>query len=338
MVDPTSNPPRRDVLQAGAAGIAAASLAGGARAAEERNAGGLPLRPFGRTNEMVPILALGGFHASVPEPEQDSIRLIRRAVDEGVTFLDNCWDYKDGVAEERMGKALAEGKLRDKVFLMTKCCGRDAREAQSNLEDSLKRLQTDHIDLWQFHEINYDNDPDLVFEAGGALEFALKAKEQGKVRYIGFTGHKLPDIHLRMLAKPYDWSSVQLPLNVMDGRFRSFQHEVLPTLNKRGIAAIGMKSLGGMGEIVKDAGVPVEDAIRYVLSLPITTLVSGIDSESVLEQNLKIVREFKPMSHDEMTGLEARFAKFAGDGRFEKFKTTQNYDGAVHQKQHGFMA
>jgi len=222
--------------------------------------------------------------------------------------------------------------------LGVKCCGRGAREAQSNLEDSLRRLQTDHLDLWQFHEINYDNDPDLVFEAGGALEFALKAKEQGKVRHIGFTGHKHPEIHLKMLGKPYEWASVQMPLNVMDGRFRSFQHQVLPMLNKRGIAAIGMKSLGGAGEIVKGAGVPVEDAIRYVLSLPITTLVSGIDSESVLEQNLKIVREFKPMSHDEMASLEAKFAKSAGDGRFEKFKTTQTYDGPVHQKQHGFMA
>lgn len=338
MIDPTSNPSRRDVLQAGASGIVAASLAGGVHAADERNAGGVPLRPFGKTSEMVSILALGGFHASVPEPEKDAIRLIRRAVDEGVTFLDNAWDYKDGVAEERMGKALAEGKLRDKVFLMTKCCGRDAKEAQSNLEDSLKRLQTDHLDLWQFHEINYDNDPDLVFEKGGALEFALKAKEQGKVRFIGFTGHKHPEIHLKMLGKPYDWASVQMPLNVMDGRFRSFQHNILPVLNKRGIAAIGMKSLGGMGEIVKEGHVPVEDAIRYVLSLPITTLVSGIDSEEILEQNLKIVREFKPMSHDEMASLEAKFSGVAGDGRFEKFKTTQTYDGPVHQKQHGFMA
>jgi len=337
MIDPNSNPTRRDVLQAGATGIVAASLAGGAaHAAQDVNSGGVPLRPLGKTGEKVSLLTLGGFHASVPEPEKDSIRLIQRAVDEGITFLDNAWDYKDGVAEERMGKALAEGGLRDKVFLMTKCCGRDAKEAQSNLEESLRRLKTDHLDLWQFHEINYDNDPDLVFAAGGALEFALKAKEQGKVRFIGFTGHKHPEIHLKMLSKPYDWATVQMPLNVMDGRFRSFQHNVLPALNKRGIGAIGMKSLGGMGEIVKEGKVPVEDAIRYVLSLPISTLVSGIDSEAVLEQNLKIVRNFKPMSADEVAALEAKYLHVAGDGRFEKFKTTQTYDGPVHQKQHGF--
>ncbi|MDR3623284.1 MAG: aldo/keto reductase [Paludisphaera borealis] len=338
MIDPNSNPTRRDVLQAGATGIVAASLAGGAHAAQDVNSGGVPLRPLGKTGEKVSLLALGGYHASVPEEEKDALRLIQRAVDEGVTFLDNAWDYMDGKAEERMGKALAEGKLRAKVFLMTKCCGRTAKDAQSNLEESLKRLQTDHIDLWQFHEINYDNDPDLVFAQGGALEFALKAKEQGKVRFIGFTGHKHPEIHLKMLANPYDWATVQMPLNVMDGQFRSFQHQVLPLLNKRGIGSIGMKSLGGMGEIVKDGHVPVAEAIRYVLSLPISTLVSGIDSEAVLEQNLKIVRSFKPMSHDEMASLESKYLHVAGDGRFEKFKTTQTYDGPVHQRQHGFIA
>jgi uncharacterized protein len=338
MIDSNANPTRRDVLQAGATGIVAASLASGAHASQEVNSGGVPLRPLGKTGEKVSLLGLGGYHASVPEPEKDALRLIQRAVDEGVTFLDNAWDYMDGKAEERMGKALAEGRLRDKVFLMTKCCGRTAKDAQSNLEESLRRLRTDHLDLWQFHEINYDNDPDMIFAPGGALEFALKAKEQGKVRFIGFTGHKHPEIHLKMLAKPYDWATVQLPLNVMDGQFRSFQHQVLPVLNKRGIGSIGMKSLGGAGEIVKDGKVPVEDALRYVLSLPISTLVSGIDSEAVLEQNLKVVRNLKPMTPNELAGLEAKYLHVAGDGRFEKFKTTQNYDGPVHQRQHGFMA
>ncbi|APW59725.1 aldo/keto reductase [Paludisphaera borealis] len=336
MIDPNSNPTRRDVLQAGATGIVAASLAGGAHAAQDVNSGGVPLRPLGKTGEKVSLLCLGGFHASVPEPEKESLRLIQRAVDEGVTFLDNAWDYKDGVAEERMGKALAEGKLRDKVFLMTKCCGRTAKDARSNLEDSLRRLQTDHLDLWQFHEINYDNDPDLIFAAGGALEFALKAKEQGKVRFIGFTGHKHPEIHLKMLGKPYDWATVQMPLNVMDGQFRSFQHQILPMLNKRGIGAIGMKSLGGTGDIIKAGHLTAEEALRYVLSLPISTLVSGIDSEAVLEQNLKIVRSHKPMARDEMASLETKIAAVSADGRFERFKTTQMFDGAVHQKQHGF--
>jgi predicted aldo/keto reductase-like oxidoreductase len=194
------------------------------------------------------------------------------------------------------------------------------------------------VDLWQFHEINYDNDPDWVFAPDGALGFALKAREQGKVRYLGFTGHKHPEIHLKMLAKPFDWVSVQMPLNVLDSQFRSFQHQVLPELNRRGIAPIGMKSLGGRGNIVTAAGIPFEDALRYVLSLPIATLVCGIDSEKVLDQNLKIAREFQPMPRDDMAAVEARFKTIAGDGRYELFKTTQNFDGVAHRKQHGFVS
>ena len=284
------------------------------------------------------MICLGGFHASVPEAEAEAVRLIQRAVDEGITFLDNAWDYMDGKAEDRMGKAISQGGRRDKVFLMTKCCGRTAKDAQSNLEDSLRRLKTDHLDLWQFHEINYDNDPDWVFGSDGAFEFALKAKEQGKVRFIGFTGHKHPEIHLKMLAKPYEWATVQMPLNVMDSQYRSFQHQVLPVLNKRGIAPLGMKSLGGFGNIVKGAGVPVEDALRYVFSLPIAALVSGIDSEKVLDQNLKIVRDFTPMTRDEMAAVEAKVRPLAGDGRFELFKSTQVFDGVAHRKQHGFVS
>jgi uncharacterized protein len=338
MTQPTPNLDRRTFLQAGAAGLAAASLVASAPAAQDKSPGGIPLRPLGRTGEKVTMIGLGGFHAAVPEPESNSLRLIQRAVDEGITFLDNAWDYMDGKAEDRMGKAISQGGRRDKIFLMTKCCGRTAKDAQSNLEDSLRRLRTDHLDLWQFHEINYDNDPDWVFAPGGALEFALKAREQGKVRYIGFTGHKHPEIHLKMLAKPYDWVSVQMPLNVLDSQFRSFQHQVLPELNRRGIAPIGMKSLGGRGNIVTAAGIPVEDALRYVLSLPIATLVCGIDSEKVLDQNLKIAREFQPMPRDDMAAVEARFKTIAGDGRYELFKTTQNFDGVAHRKQHGFVS
>jgi predicted aldo/keto reductase-like oxidoreductase len=294
------------------------------------------LRPFGRTTESVTLIGLGGYHSASPEKEADSIALIQRAVDEGITFLDNAWDYLDGKAEERMGKALAQGGRRDKVFLMTKCCGRDAKTAQSNLEDSLRRLRTDHLDLWQFHEIIYDNDPDWIFGRDGAIETALKAKEQGKIRHLGFTGHKDPAIHLKMLTKPYDWASVQMPLNVMDGQFRSFQQMVLPQLVQRGIAPIGMKSLGGTGKIVSEAGVPIEDALRYVFSLPIATLISGIDSMKVLEQNLKIVREFKPMTAAEMVAVNQRVGPLAGDGRYELFKTSKLFDGTVHRKQHGF--
>jgi predicted aldo/keto reductase-like oxidoreductase len=334
----TPSPNRREFLQAGVAGLAAAGLLGAdePQKGPEKNDGGIPLRPLGRTGVTVPILCLGGYHSTTHKDEKDSIALIQKAVDEGITFLDNCWDYHDGGAEERMGKALADDHRRDKVFLMTKVCGRTAKEAQSNLEDSLRRLKTDRIDLWQFHEIVYDNDPDWIFEKGGAIDTALRAKDQGKVRYIGFTGHKDPSIHLKMLGKPCDWATVQMPLNVMDGHFRSFQHQVLPELIRRGIGPLGMKSLGGNGKIVSEAGVRVEDALRYVLTLPIASLVSGIDSMKVLEQNLKIVRNFTPMTEDEMKAVEVRTFKLAGDGRYELFKSSKRYDGPFHRKQHGF--
>lgn len=334
-----SNPNRREFLQAGVAGVAAVGLASNAVADDRKNEGGIPVRPLGRTGEMVSLLGLGGFSSTDPKKlsEAESLKLIQRAVHEGVTFLDNAWDYNDGVSEERMGKALHEGKFRDKVFLMTKCCGRTAKDAQSNLEDSLRRLRTDHIDLWQFHEMCYDNDPDWIFEEDGAIHTALKALKEGKVRYLGFTGHKDPSIHLKMLAKPYDWAAQQMPLNVMDANYRSFQKQVLPELNRRGIGCIGMKSLGGAGDIVSKAGVPVDQALNYVFSLPISTLVSGIDSEKVLDQNLKIVREYRPMGDEERHALEAKYLRVAGDGRFELFKSAKTYDGPVHQKQHGFM-
>jgi uncharacterized protein len=332
-----SDPSRREFLQASTASLAAVALVG---AAEPRitNAGGIPLRTLGATGEKVSIIGLGGYSSTVPKTlsEKESLALIQRAVDEGITFMDNAWDYHDGLAEERMGKALAEGGRRDKVFLMTKVCGRTAKEATSNLEDSLRRLKTDRLDLWQFHEMVYDNDPDWIFAEDGAIHAALKALKDGKVRYLGFTGHKDPLIHLKMLAKPYEWSSVQMPLNVMDVHYRSFQNQVLPVLLKRNIGVIAMKSLGGNGSIVTKAGVTVEDALRYVLSLPISTLVSGIDSEKVLDQNLKIVREFKPLTEDERRSIEGRTITVAGDGRYELFKSSKTFDGPVHRKQHGF--
>jgi predicted aldo/keto reductase-like oxidoreductase len=331
------SPSRREFMQTGTAGLAAAALAAArAEAARPTNAEGIPLRPLGRTGENVTMICLGGYHSSVHQNESESIRLIQRSIDEGITFLDNAWDYHNGVAEERMGKAISQGNRRDKVFLMTKCCGRTARDAQSNLEDSLRRLHTDHLDLWQFHEIVYDNDPDWIFDKGGAIETALKAREQGKVRFLGFTGHKDPSIHLKMLEKPYPWATVQMPLNVMDGQFRSFQQKVLPVLNQRGIAPLAMKSLGGTGKIISDGVVSIEEALRYVLSLPIASLVSGIDSEKVLEQNLKIVRNFTPMTDAERATVDEKVRPIAGDGRFELFKTSKIFDSQTHRRQHGF--
>jgi predicted aldo/keto reductase-like oxidoreductase len=345
MTDPQPN--RREFLQAGAAGVAAATLAGHAHPNEanaqegltgEKNAGGIPLRPLGKTGVTVSLLCLGGHASTNPRKlsEAESLRLIQRAVDEGITFMDNCWDYHDGEAETRMGKALAEGGRRDKVVLMTKVCGRTAKEAESNLDDSLRRLKTDRIDLWQFHEMVYDNDPDWVFAPDGAIHTGLKALKEGKVRYLGFTGHKDPIIHLKMLGKPYDWASVQMPLNVMDVHYRSFQKQVLPELRRRNIGVLGMKSLGGNGSIVTKAGIPVDVALRYVLTLPISSLVSGIDSEKVLDQNLKIVRELGPMTTTEREAIEGQTLALAGDGRFELFKSSKAFDGPVHRKQHGF--
>ena len=334
-----SNPNRREFLQTTAAGAAIAGMPG---VVEEQNArtnsGGIPLRSLGKTGEMVSLLCLGGHSSTNPKSlsEANSLKLIQRAVDEGITFMDNCWDYHDGEAETRMGKALASDGRRDKVFLMTKVCGRTAKEAQSNLEDSLRRLKTDRIDLWQFHEMVYDNDPDLVFEQEGAIEAGVKALKDGKIRFLGFTGHKDPIIHLKMLSKPFDWATVQMPLNVMDVHYRSFQKQVLPVLLQRNIGVLAMKSLGGDGSIITKGGVSVEDALRYVLSLPISTLVSGIDSEKVLDQNLKIVREFKPLTPEERTKIEQSTLKVAGDGRFELFKSSKMFDGPVHRKQHGF--
>jgi predicted aldo/keto reductase-like oxidoreductase len=332
-----TDPDRREFLKASALGVATTALAlTDAAAVNATSAEGIPLRPLGRTGEMVTMICLGGYHSSVHPDENESIRLIQRAVDEGITFLDNAWDYHDGRAEERMGKAISQGNRREKVFLMTKCCGRTAKDALSHLEDSLRRLRTDHLDLWQFHEIVYDNDPDWIFAADGAIETALKAKEQGKIRYLGFTGHKDPSIHLKMLGKPYPWATAQMPLSVLDGQFRSFEQNVLPVLNQRGIGPIGMKSLGGNGKIVSDGLISVEEALRYVFSLPIATLVSGIDSEKVLDQNLKIVREFKPMTAEERSAVLAKVGAIAGDGRYELFKTSKTYDSSFHRKQHGF--
>lgn len=334
----SQNPNRREFLQAGAAGIAAVGIAGAAYADDQKNEGGIPLRPLGKTGERVSLIGLGGWSASNPAvlDESHSVRLIQRAVHEGITFLDNAWDYHDGLAEERMGKALAEGKLRDKVFLMTKCCGRTAKEAQAGLEDSLRRLKTDHLDLWQFHEINYDNDPEWIFAEDGAIQIGLKALKEGKIRYLGFTSHKDPSIHLAMMDKPFDWAASQMPLNVMDASYRSFQKEVLPVMLRKGIGCIAMKSLGGNGSIVTKAGVSIDQALGYVFSLPISTLVSGIDSEKVLDQNLKIVRNYKPMDEAERHALEHKHRMHAGDGRFELFKSTVEFDGPHHRKQHGF--
>ena len=263
--------------------------------------------------------------------------MMHEAIDAGITFLDNAWEYNGGRSEELMGKAL-QGR-RQKVFLMTKVCshGRNKKVALQQLDESLRRLKTDYLDLWQIHEVVYEDDPDRHFVPGGAADALLEAKQRGKVRFVGFTGHKHPKIHLKMLAHDFPFDTCQLPLNVFDGTYRSFEQEVLPVLNQRGIAPLGMKSVSGNAEPIKQGIVTPEEALRYVLSLPIASLVSGIDSRDVLKQNLEIARHFTPMTTADMNALRTRVARYALDGRFELFKSTNRYDGRIGREQHGLL-
>lgn len=300
----------------------------------------IPQRPLGRTGVNVAALGFGGYHLGTIKDEAEAIRLTQAAIDAGITFLDNAWEYHDGRSEELMGKAIKALKSsgRDQVFLMSKVCthGRDRHEAMRQLEDSLSRLQTDYLDLWQVHELAYDNDPERHFAPGGVIEALQQAQKEGKVRFVGFTGHKSPEIHLKMLAYEYPFDTCQMPLNCFDATFRSFEQKVLPELARQGIAAIGMKSMGGVGDMVKAQAVTAEEALRYALSLPVSTVVSGIPSERTLQQNLKVARGFTPMSAEEMQALRERCAALAGDGRFELYKVTAKHEGPIGRAQHGF--
>ena len=296
----------------------------------------IPRRPFGRHPDQVSIIGLGGYHLGKVKTVAESVKILHAAIDAGINFLDNAWEYHDGESERRMGRAIRD--RRDQVFLMTKVCthGRDARVAMRQLDESLRRLQTDHLDLWQIHECVYHNDPERHFAPGGVVEALERAKAQGKVRYLGFTGHKDPQIHLRMLAAGFPFDACQLPLNGFDAAFRSFQTQVLPELDRQGIAAIGMKSLGGDGRAVKKKAAQVKDALRYAMSLPVCTTVSGIDSMKVLRQNLAIARAFSPMSARQRAAYERSLTDTALDGRFELYKTTAEHEGDEGRRQHGF--
>jgi predicted aldo/keto reductase-like oxidoreductase len=295
----------------------------------------IPARPFGRSKDRVSALGLGGFHVGLPDTDTAAVRLIHAAIDAGITFMDNAWDYNDGLSETRMGKAIAD--RRDKVFLMTKVCthGRDATVAMRQLEQSLRRLRTDHLDLWQIHEVVFDSEPARHFAKGGVVEALDRAKQQGKVRYVGFTGHKSPELHLEMLGYNYPWDSCQLPLNCFDASFRSFEEHVLPELNLRGIAPIGMKSLGGDGRAVKAGVVTAEEGLRYAMSLPVATVVSGIDTMRVLKQNLAVARGFKPMSASARRALLKKTRPQAADGRFELYKISAMFEGEETRRVHG---
>ena len=314
--------------------VAAQVLAGASSAAET----GIPTRVLGRAGARVSIACLGGWHIGEVKDHNEAIRIMHAAIDEGLTFFDNAWDYHDGHSEQVMGRALKMDGKRNKVFLMTKNCERDYAGSMKDLEDSLRRLQTDHLDLWQFHEMVYDNDPDWVFEKGG-LKAALEAKKQGKVRFIGFTGHKDPVIHLKMLGKPHDWDTAQMPINVCDYHYRSFQNQVVPVCLKKNVGVIGMKGLGGgnpRGRLVEKVGLTGEECYRYCLSQPIASQVMGMLTMAELKANVALARNFKSMSKAEMDALRARVKDQAGDGRHELFKSSKQYDGPHHRRQHEF--
>jgi len=296
---------------------------------EHSGEGAFPARILGRTGERVSAIGLGGAHLGLPAvSEPESIRIIRTAIDNGITFLDNCWDYNEGKSEIRMGKALRNG-YRDRAFLMTKIDGRDRTSAARQIDESLARLRTDHIDLLQFHEIIRADDPERIFAEGGALEAVTDAQREGKVRYIGFTGHKRPEFLLRMLKiaarHHFRFDTVQMPLNVMDAHFESFEKNVLPALVRDGTGVLGMKPMGD--RFILDSGTvtPVE-CLHYAMSLPTSVVITGCDSIQVLDQALMAARTFRPMTADETRELLARTARAAAQGKYELYKTTHAFD------------
>jgi aryl-alcohol dehydrogenase-like predicted oxidoreductase len=293
---------------------------------------GIPYRTLGRTGERVSSIGLGGWHLGLKHVDEPlAYRIIRQAIDRGVNFLDNCWDYNEGASEIRMGKALRDG-YRDRVFLMTKIDGRTKKEATRQLDESLRRLQTDRIDLVQHHEILRYEDPHRVFDEDGAHLALLEARAAGKIRYIGFTGHKDPRIHLYMLdvaqEHGFRFDTVQMPLNVMDAHYRSFERLVLPELVQQEIGVLGMKCMAN-GIILRSRTVTPADCLRYALHLPTSVVITGIDSMQILEQALEAARTFTPMSQSEVTALLARTAKAASRGHYELFKTTSAFDGTA---------
>jgi predicted aldo/keto reductase-like oxidoreductase len=302
-------------------------------AADVRN--GIPYRTLGNTNEKVSCIGLGGYHLARQSDVQESVRIIRTGLDEGVNFLDNCWDYNAGESEIRMGKALQDG-YRQEAFLMTKIDSRTKQGAAKQIDESLRRLQTDHVDLLQFHEVIRDTDPVAIFAANGGMEAAVAAKQQGKLRYIGFTGHKSPEIHLKMLdtafAHKFTFNSVQMPLNVMDAHYDSFEKLVLPVLLAHNIGVLGMKPMGD-GLILQTKTVEAVDCLRYALNLPTSVVITGCDSLPILQQALQTARTFHPLSHEQVAALLAKTEKVAQNGEHELYKTAHNFDGTVQNPQ-----
>jgi len=322
---------RREVLGA-LAGASLAALPAAAAASEHSD---MIYRTFGRTGIRVSAIGLGGAHVGSPADENDGIRIVRTAIDRGITFMDNCWDYHDGKSEVVMGKALRDG-YREKVFLMTKFDGRTKASAARQIDESLQRLQTDHIDLMQFHENIRLEDPDRFFAAAGPLEALEEARQAGKIRFIGFTGHKDPIVHLRMLEMAaehkFHFDSCQMPLNVLDAHFRSFENNVVPKAVEQGIAVLGMKPLAE-GEIPRSGLVSATECLHYALSLPTTVVINGCESMERLEQALEAARTFKPLTEAQLSGLRAKTKQVAATGRLERFKTSDVFDGTAKNPQ-----
>jgi predicted aldo/keto reductase-like oxidoreductase len=344
---------RRDLIKltAAAAGVTAAFAAGSDflyaadeasssdvpqfRTPESERRGDMLYRKLGSTGETVSLIGLGGFHIGNIKKEADSVKLVRAAIDRGITFMDNSWDYHDGGSEMRMGKALKDG-YREKVFLMTKIDGRTKQSAAKQLDESLRRLQTDHIDLVQHHEIIRMEDPDRIFSEGGANEALLEAKKAGKLRFIGFTGHKDPLVHSRMLeiSKQHNFKpdTVQMPLNLMDAHFRSFAHVVLPQLLEQQIGVLGMKSMGD-GNVLKSKTVTPIECLHYAMNLPTSVVITGIDSEKILDQAFEAVKTFQPMDRQQVAALLDKTKDAAATGKFEPFKTSSMFDSTAQHPQ-----
>jgi predicted aldo/keto reductase-like oxidoreductase len=324
---------RREFLKLGVTATFIAGISRHSWAIEEE--GGMPYRRLGRTGERVSLVGLGGYHIGKQADEKESIHIIRTAIDNGINFMDNCWDYNGGASEVRMGKALRDG-YRQNVFLMTKIDGRDRKTAANQIDESLRRLRTDRIDLLQFHEVIRMSDPDRIFGSNGAIEAVLEARKKGKIRYIGFTGHKSPEIHLKMLetafAHEFTFDAVQMPLNVMDAYYESFEKKVLPVLVKHGIGVLGMKPMGDHFILDTKMVTPVE-CLHYAMNLPTSVVITGCDSLVILQQALSAARSFRPMSETQVSELLERTAKAAQDGKYELYKTTHHFDGTYHNPQ-----
>jgi uncharacterized protein len=328
---------RRDFLKTAAVAATGTVTSANAQSAQSSVASRRPESPnmiyreLGRTGERVSAIGMGGYHIGKQQDPDESIRLLRSAIDRGITFMDNCWDYNGGISEVRMGQALRDG-YRQKVFLMTKIDGRDKNTAARQIEQSLGRLQTDVIDLLQFHEVIRLDDPDVIFAPGGAIEAAQEAKQAGKIRYIGFTGHKDPSVHLRMFETAdkhsFHFDTVQMPINVMDAHFRSFLNGVAPVAQQHGTAILAMKTFGDP-YILQSNTVTALEALHFGLNSPASVVITGIDSPAILDQAFQAVQSFKPMDREQVAKILAKTKEAAMTGRFELFKTSSHYDGTI---------